>query len=90
MACERLEIITRGRERSNKDNNHDYLGMDLDLSNAGEVKIAMINYLKEVLEDFPEICVGSSRTPATKNLFIFRLDTKNKLLEESRAIAFHH
>jgi hypothetical protein len=43
--------------------------MDLDLSNAGKVKIAMIDYLKGVLEDFP-IIVRSATSPAIYNLFM--------------------
>ena len=33
---------------------HDYLGMDLDYSNRGKVKIYMINYLDKIIVSFPE------------------------------------
>jgi hypothetical protein len=32
---------------------HDYLGMTLDYSTKGEVKVTMVNYLKGVLNEFP-------------------------------------
>jgi hypothetical protein len=69
---------------------HDYLGMDLDFANKGEVKITMIDYLKGVLEDFPEIIMGSARTPADNHMFTVREDTKKKLLDESRTTVLHH
>ena len=34
---------------------HDYLGMDLDYSNNGMVKISMIKYIKKILSQFPEV-----------------------------------
>jgi hypothetical protein len=57
--------VSRGKK-------HDYLGMDLDYSNDGEVKITMINYLKGFLEDFPEAIVKTAATPAAGHLFTIR------------------
>jgi hypothetical protein len=54
--------VSRGRV-------HDYLGMTLDFTNKGEVKFTMINYLKGVINDFPEIITGMAITPATTNIF---------------------
>jgi hypothetical protein len=48
--------------------------MDLEYSNDGEVKIMKINYLKGVLEDFPEAIVKSAATPAADHLFTIRLE----------------
>ena len=33
---------------------HDYLGMNLDYTIKGEVKITMIPYIKEMIKDFRE------------------------------------
>jgi hypothetical protein len=38
--------VSRGRV-------HDYLGMTLDFTKKGEVKVTMIDYLKKVISDFP-------------------------------------
>jgi hypothetical protein len=64
--------------------------MDLDYSNDGEVKIMMINYLKGVLEDFPEAIVNSAATPAADHLFTIKPDGECKPLGEPKAMAFHH
>jgi hypothetical protein len=47
---------------------HDYLGMVLDFSNEGAVKISMV-YIKMVLHDLPTEMVGSATTPAANYLF---------------------
>ena len=69
---------------------HDYLGMDLDYSEKGKVKISIVTFLKICFSDFPEVVIGGSPTPATERLFEVRPDDERKLLEEERAIAFHH
>jgi hypothetical protein len=69
---------------------HDYLGMTLDLTNKGEVKVTMIDYLKGVINDFPEIITGTAITPATANLFDARPEDERKVLGEEQARAFHH
>jgi hypothetical protein len=69
---------------------HDYLGMTLDFTNRGEVKVTMINYLKGVINDFPDIITGMAITPATTNLSDVRPDNERKILGEEQARAFHH
>jgi hypothetical protein len=68
--------VSRGKK-------HDYLGMDLDYSNEGEVKITMINYLKEAI-------VKSAAMPAADHLFTIRPEGECKPLGEPEAMAFHH
>jgi hypothetical protein len=70
---------------------HDYLGMDLDYSKAGKVKIGMIlNYVGEnMLRDFPEQLkedTNISKTPAGDDLFNHG---QGKKLEEERAEQYH-
>ena len=69
---------------------HDYLGMDLDYSEKGKVKISMVNFLKKCVSDFPEVITGGAPTPATDRLFDVRPKHEQRLLEEEHAIAFHH
>ena len=54
---------------------HDYIGMDLDYSTKGEVKIGMIKYLQKVEDEFPEPIIGTEKSPAGKHLFQVREDT---------------
>jgi hypothetical protein len=63
--------------------------MDLDFSNTDEIKFMMIDYLKEVLEDFPELMVRSATRPAVGHLFTAKPINERKLLAEPRALAFH-
>jgi hypothetical protein len=51
---------------------HDYLGMNLDYATKGEVKVTMIDYLKAVLNDLPEVIEGNAQTAAAENLFTVR------------------
>ena len=69
---------------------HDYLGMWLDYSIPGEVRISMEDYLRRVLDNFPEDITETPETPAASNLFTVREDSKRELLDETRAQAFHH
>ena len=51
---------------------HDYLGMNLDYTIKGEVKIAMIPYIKDMIKDFREYYPGpykKENTPAAEVLF---------------------
>ena len=54
---------------------HDYLGMDLDYSTKGEVKIGMIKYLQNVEDKFTEPILGTAKSPAGEHLFQVRKDT---------------
>jgi hypothetical protein len=69
---------------------HDYLGMTLDYTTKGEVKVTMVDYLKGVLGDFPEVISGTAPTPASEHLFDIRPDEERTLLNEEQARAFHH
>ncbi|MCE2996668.1 MAG: hypothetical protein LW863_13795 [Flammeovirgaceae bacterium] len=48
---------------------HDYLGMTLDYSTAGKVKISMVDYIERMLGDLPEGMDGTATTPAANHLF---------------------
>ena len=68
---------------------HDYLGMDLDYSTKGAVKVSMIKYLRKVFEDFPELIKSTRGSPAADHLFKVR-EEGARLLPEEQAQAFHH
>jgi hypothetical protein len=69
---------------------HDYLGMNINFSNRGEVSFDMIPYLQKFLTEFPEKITGVSSTPAADHLFKIRDPNDALLLPEQQAIAFHH
>ena len=62
---------------------HDYLGVDLDYSSRGKVKISMIKYLDKIIVSFPENITSTSESPASDHLFQNREeDDKSKVLPE--------
>jgi hypothetical protein len=61
---------------------HDYLCMTLDYAMKGEVKVTMVDYLKGVLNDFPEVIEGHAQTAAAENLFTVRPDDERATLDE--------
>ena len=69
---------------------HDYLGMNLDYTIKGEVKIPMIPYIKEMIQDFCEHDPNPDKkanTPATE--FLFKVDDESRLIGDSKAKVFH-
>jgi hypothetical protein len=69
---------------------HDYLGIDLNFSQPGIAQISMINYTKEVLDNFPKAITTSCATPAADHLFTVRNKKEAKFLPKEQAQAFHH
>ena len=59
--------ITRGKI-------HDYLGMTLDFTEDGIVKIDMREYIEKVLGEMPDEMDGTATTPAASHLFQMRGD----------------
>ena len=66
---------------------HEYLGMTLDYTSKGKVKIDMRQYLKSILEDLPTDYDGSAVTPAADHLFT--TNEHCKPLPEESAVLFH-
>ena len=69
---------------------HDYLGMWLDYSIPGEVRIYVEEYLMGVLDDFPEDITETPETPVASNLFNVRDDNERDILDDTRAQALKH
>ena len=69
---------------------HDYLGMNLDFSTPGTVKIDMTPYINKIVAAFPEKITGVQSTPAADHLFQIRPDSEVRPLPEEQARAYHH
>ncbi len=67
---------------------HDYLGMEIDFSEKGKVKIGMTEYVESMLEVFPQKMKSTDTvvTPASDGLFN---EGQGKKLNEERADAYH-
>ena len=68
----------------------EYLGMTLDYSVDGQVKITMLGYIKECIELFEKMAPnkrGSKSSAAPKNLFV--VDDNSKKLSDSKREQFH-
>jgi hypothetical protein len=72
--------ITRGRV-------HDYLGMTLDYSDKGKVKIKMLDYVEKMLADLPVKMDGEAPTPAANHLFT--VDDDQTKVDKEKAQFFH-
>jgi hypothetical protein len=74
-------MIHRGKK-------HDHLGMELDFSEKGKVKIGMTEYVASMLEVFPERLKSTDTavTPASDGLFN---EDQGKKLNKERADAYH-
>jgi hypothetical protein len=66
---------------------HEYLGMELDYSIREKVKITMIPYLEEMLNEFPEEITTTRTTWAAEYLFKVRDDAPK--LPEEQAMLLH-
>ena len=71
--------VTRGKR-------HVYLGMTLDYSTPGEVKVDMVDYVKEMIDEFPQELKGNVATVANEKLFD---TTRGQPLGPMKAEAFH-
>ena len=65
---------------------HAYLGMTLDYSTPGSVKIDMRDCVKEMIEEFPQDLKGKATTPANDHLFD---SSKGQKLGEMKKDVFH-
>jgi hypothetical protein len=66
---------------------HDYLGMILDFTDNGAMKVDMVYYIKGMLEDFPYPIGPAKATPWTEKLLKVQKDAPK--LEEERRKVFH-
>ena len=67
---------------------HDYLGMELDFSEPGVLRVSMFDYIKGVLAGVPdEMNKGTAVTPAAKHLFDVNDDPTQ--LDDKRREDYH-
>jgi hypothetical protein len=66
---------------------HDYLGMVLDFSSPGEVKVDMRYYIQAMIDDFSEELTGAEKYPWNDKLF--KVDEKSQKLGKKQAEEFH-
>ena len=76
-----------GKIKATRGKVHDYLAMKLDYSEAGILKLDMRDYVKSMVQEFPEELNGKVKSPWNTNLF--HVDQKSKLLDETRSKVFH-
>ena len=69
---------------------HDYLGVDMEFCDDGALEVSVINYLKNAINEFPELIKGRAVTLAHDKLFVIRDKSEARKLEEEQALAFHH
>ena len=66
---------------------HPYLGMSLDYTVAGKLKVDMRDYIKSMMKDFPSKITGKAKTPWTEGLY--KENHKMKDLEGVYKEIFH-
>jgi hypothetical protein len=69
---------------------HDYLGMTLDFSSEGKVKVTMVDYIQNMLDDLPSDMDGEAATPAANHLFDVNTATADMRLDRETADLYHH
>jgi hypothetical protein len=68
---------------------YDYLGMRIDYSPPGKVKITMFDYIDRMLDELPVLMDGEAATPASNHLFVVNENNPQKL-ERKESEVFHH
>ena len=85
----KVEYGQLGEVKTSRGKKHDYLGMTLDYSVDGEVKIDMVEYVKKMVTEFPQDRLRGSEVsnPASENLF--KVDKRSPKLDQEEAEMFH-
>jgi hypothetical protein len=66
---------------------HDYLGMTLDYSERGYVKLNMVDYVDKILEEMPKEMDGTATLPAAE--YLFKIIDGVQTLDEPTSEFFH-
>ncbi len=69
---------------------HEYLGMTLDYSRPGMVRVSMIPYIEKLLKQFPGDLCQPAPSLAADHLFKVRDGEEATFLPEKQAFLFHH
>ena len=76
-----------GEVKATRGDRHDYLAMILDFSTPGVLKVDMVDYVKKMIDEFPEELTDKADHPWSERLF--KVDDSSKKLDEKRASVFH-
>ena len=68
---------------------HNYLGMIFDFLLKGTVMVTMMEYIKNIIKDFPEEIIRTKTSPDADHLFTVRDPSLAKVLPEEQPMAFH-
>ncbi len=68
---------------------HDYLVMIFDFLAKGKVMVTMMEYIKNIIKDFPEEITGTKMSPAVDRMFTVRDPSLAKMLPEEQAMVFY-
>jgi hypothetical protein len=63
--------------------------MIFDFSAKGKVMVTMMEYIKDIIKNFPEEITGTKTSPAMDHLFTVRNPSLAKVLPEEQAMVFH-
>ena len=84
------ENIGSGKMKLCRGKVHDYLGMSLEYTIKGEVKITMIPYIKEMIQDFREHNTRLDKKENTPSAdFLFKVDDESSMVDNSRTKVLH-
>jgi hypothetical protein len=72
----------------NRGKKHEYLGMNIDFSIKGEVRITMYDYVEKLIRQLPSDMIGTKKTTAAE--YLFRTDTNGVLLNAKDKETFHN
>ena len=78
-----------GEVKTTRGKVHDYLGMKLDYSVPGQVKIDMVDYVDTMIEAFPQECLRGSAVASPWNDNLFKVQEKSPLLSKQGSEQFH-
>jgi hypothetical protein len=63
--------------------------MIFDFLAKGKVMVTMMEYIKNIITDFPEEVIGTKASPAMDHLFPVQDPSLAKVLPEEQAMTFH-
>jgi hypothetical protein len=78
-----------GKVKCTRGKVHDYLGMKLDFTVPGQVTVDMIDYVKSMVENFPQGCLEGSAVASPWNENLFKPNESSTDLTKEEAEVFH-
>ena len=92
----KLKYGAIGEVKATRGKVHDYLGLRLDYSQPGKVSIDMRDYVKHIVDSFPQDQLGKPRDPSLESKIpapwtekLFQVDEESPPLPKDQAEQFH-